>query len=175
MKPLLPQAIFKQHIAVLGLPSRWSTVAGLLALGCPAAIAWRVRSVIVWVSVQRMLWRWPQSHIGKKVFKAIEPLIEAIDLWAVIRNGIAPSWVIVGGESGPKARRCDTEWISTLIEQCRAVGVPCFVKQLGSCPCADIECELSEIRDSKGGDWSQWPEDLRVREFPNQKVEADHA
>lgn len=40
--------------------------------------------------------------------------------------------VIVGGESGPKARPCKPEWIRSIIEQCRVAGVPCFVKQLGN-------------------------------------------
>lgn len=40
--------------------------------------------------------------------------------------------VIVGGESGPKARPCKPEWIRSIIEQCRAADVKCFVKQLGA-------------------------------------------
>ena len=38
-------------------------------------------------------------------------------------------WLIVGGESGPKARPCDMAWIRSAVEQCRAAGVACFVKQ----------------------------------------------
>jgi protein gp37 len=39
------------------------------------------------------------------------------------------SWVIVGGESGPNYRECDPAWIGSIVEQCKAAGVPCFVKQ----------------------------------------------
>jgi protein gp37 len=38
-------------------------------------------------------------------------------------------WVVVGGESGPRRRDCEVEWIHSIVEQCEGVGVPCFVKQ----------------------------------------------
>ena len=41
----------------------------------------------------------------------------------------ALSWVIVGGESGPKRRECEVEWIASIADQCRAANVPVFVKQ----------------------------------------------
>jgi protein gp37 len=75
-------------------------------------------------------------------------------------------WLIVGGESGPRARLCDLAWIRSLVEQCRAADVPCFVKQLGARPrSADGRWEQSR-RDRKGGDPAEWPADLRVREMP---------
>ncbi len=43
-------------------------------------------------------------------------------------------WVIVGGESGPKARPFDVAWARSVVEQCRDAGVACFVKQLGAIP-----------------------------------------
>lgn len=90
-------------------------------------------------------------------------------------------WVIVGGESGPKARPFDLAWARSIISQCRAAGVPCFVKQLGARPLdvppppKDGRYFLGErpgakwrllLRSTKGGDPSEWPDDLRVREFP---------
>jgi protein gp37 len=71
-------------------------------------------------------------------------------------------WVIVGGESGPKARPCDVGWIRSIVEQCKEAGVACFVKQLGAQP---LESPVG-LRDRKGGDPSEWPEDLRVRWWP---------
>ncbi|MEM9195229.1 MAG: DUF5131 family protein [Myxococcota bacterium] len=86
-------------------------------------------------------------------------------------------WVIVGGESGPGARPCEVKWIRSIIEQCRSAGVACFVKQLG----ADVRthawhCGSSfvpghvppriKLKSRKGSDPTEWPEDLRVREFP---------
>jgi protein gp37 len=68
-------------------------------------------------------------------------------------------WVIVGGESGPKARPCDVAWIRSLVAPCRAAGVPAFFKQGG----AHNRC----IHDAKGGCMDCTPFDLRVREFPH--------
>jgi protein gp37 len=83
----------------------------------------------------------------------------------------ALSWVVVGGESGPGARPFDLAWARSTVEQCRAAGVPCFVKQLGARPHwpqgpEEFEIDWLSLLDRKGGDWSEWPEDLRVREYP---------
>jgi protein gp37 len=67
-------------------------------------------------------------------------------------------WVIVGGESGPGARPMHEEWARDIVRQCRAAGVPAFVKQLHRLT------PSGRIRVSK--DMNEWPEDLRVREFP---------
>ena len=63
-------------------------------------------------------------------------------------------WVIIGTESGHKARHMDNAWAQVIVDQCKAAGVAVFVKQLssgGARPLHDIE---------------QFPEGLRVREFP---------
>jgi hypothetical protein len=83
--------------------------------------------------------------------------------------------VIVGGESGPSARPFDLAWARVIVQQCRLAGVPVFVKQLGA-NVASSEVASSELapfisrakplKDRKGGDPSEWPEDLRVRQFP---------
>lgn len=41
-------------------------------------------------------------------------------------------WVIVGGESGPGARRHNVAWMRSVVRQAKAAKVPVFVKQLGS-------------------------------------------
>lgn len=96
-------------------------------------------------------------------FISAEPLLGPIDLHSLDYL----DWVIVGGESGHGARLCRVEWIRSILEQCLAAGVPCFVKQLGAHPISALG--LGQIRDSKGGDPFEWPEDLRVREFPLRK------
>lgn len=58
---------------------------------------------------------------------SIEPLLE--DLGTVDLAGI--DWVILGGESGPGARRMDPDWARSIRDQCRAAGVPFFFKQWG--------------------------------------------
>jgi protein gp37 len=77
-------------------------------------------------------------------------------------------WVIVGGESGPKARPFNIEWARSTVAQCRAAGVACFVKQMGRLPWMEVEGAGApmELPDKKGGSMEEWPEDLRVREFP---------
>lgn len=41
-------------------------------------------------------------------------------------------WVIVGGESGHQARSFDADWARSVVQQCKAADVSCFVKQMGS-------------------------------------------
>jgi|SRR3954471_7584127 len=60
-------------------------------------------------------------------FLSIEPLLE--DLGDLDLSDI--SWVIVGGESGPKARRMDPNWVERIFRQCRQQKVPFFFKQWG--------------------------------------------
>jgi protein gp37 len=79
------------------------------------------------------------------------------------------SWVICGGESGPHSRPFNLAWAESLRDQCKAAGVAFFMKQVG----ANVHdgdpafCdERFKLRDRKGGDPAEWPESLRVREFP---------
>ena len=60
-------------------------------------------------------------------FLSVEPLLE--DLGELDLNGI--HWVIVGGESGPRARPMEREWVVSIRDQCLAAGVPFFFKQWG--------------------------------------------
>ena len=82
-------------------------------------------------------------------------------------------WVIIGGESGPGARRFDTEWAIDTAAACKAAGVACFIKQLGANAHHQPGGGLCRgwvplrLKDSHGGDWDEWPEDVpRVREWP---------
>lgn len=74
--------------------------------------------------------------------------------------GPSLDWVIVGGESGPGARRMAEGWTRNLVDECVETGTPVFVKQLGSVLGRQLGAG------PKGGDWEKWPEDLRVRQFP---------
>jgi len=60
-------------------------------------------------------------------FLSCEPLIGPLDELPL--DGI--HWVIVGGESGPKARPMQPEWVESIFRQCRAAHVPFFFKQWG--------------------------------------------
>jgi protein gp37 len=52
----------------------------------------------------------------------------------------AIDWVIVGGESGPRARPMHPDWVRSIRDQCVAAGVPFFFKQWGEfIPCRGEE------------------------------------
>ena len=82
-------------------------------------------------------------------FASIEPLLEPVDVapW-LDRLG----WVIVGGESGPKARPMEPEWAERIRDDCAAAGVPFFMKQMA---------KRAPI-----------PPSLEIREFPGLRVAA---
>jgi len=61
-------------------------------------------------------------------FLSCEPLLS--DLGEVELKGI--DWVIVGGESGPKARPMQKEWVLNVQRQCKEQDVPFFFKQWGT-------------------------------------------
>lgn len=67
-------------------------------------------------------------QINAKVrFLSVEPLLESlgdIDLTSI-------HWVIVGGESGPKARPMQEAWVEDIRVQCEAADVAFFFKQWG--------------------------------------------
>mgnify|MGYP001581389270 CR=1 FL=1 len=99
-------------------------------------------------------------------------------------KGLAIHQVICGAESGPGARPMDLAWAKSLRDQCQTSGVPFFMKQLGKRPFwngigpppADhVYLErvpggwrFDLLRDPKGGDPQEWPEDLRIREVPKE-------
>jgi protein gp37 len=73
-------------------------------------------------------------------------------------------WVINGGESGAGARPFHLEWARSLLAECRSAGIPIFIQRLGSKP--HENAARLRLEDRTGIDWSEWPGDLRVREFP---------
>lgn len=80
-------------------------------------------------------------------------------------------WIIVGGESGPKARSFNVEWARSTIRQCRGAGVAPFVKQLGTYPVLeDDEQRGLVMRDRACADPFEWPMDLRVQQFPEEAL-----
>jgi protein gp37 len=60
-------------------------------------------------------------------FLSLEPLIGPLDDLPL--EGI--DWVIVGGESGPRARPMRREWVNSILRQCRKAGAAFFFKQWG--------------------------------------------
>jgi protein gp37 len=68
------------------------------------------------------------------------------------------SWLIVGGESGPRHRRFDLQWARDLRDACADSGTAYFLKQLGGAWPGD---RLEDL-----------PPDLRIRSFPRPALEA---
>ncbi len=62
-------------------------------------------------------------------------------------------FVVIGCESGPVARPCKLEWVQSLVEQCKAAGVACWVKQI-------------PINGKVETDMNKFPKELQVRELP---------
>lgn len=121
---------------------------------------------------------------------SVEPILNGpidLDLLMDWRAGV--DWVIVGGNSDQAQDAVVTkvEHIHHVIDECDEASVPVFIKQLGSridCGnCQDVTgpdwdsslppcsceggCWCHDIRDSHGGDWSEWPVELRRRHFPD--------
>jgi protein gp37 len=88
-------------------------------------------------------------------FLSIEPLLGP--LVSLDLEGI--NWVIVGGESGPKARPMREEWALEIKAQCYASQVPFFFKQWGG-----VRKKLAG-RQLDGKTWDEMP-------FPHVHVEA---
>jgi len=101
-------------------------------------------------------------------FLSCEPMLTGLVATCASRF----DWIIFGGESGKHARPMDIDWIRRGVAMCRANGIAPFVKQLGKVPYRSIPGSLNMplmLKDSHGGDMDEWPEDLRVREFPTVK------
>lgn len=85
-------------------------------------------------------------------FVSAEPLLGPIDLRQWLYEE-AVQWMIVGGESGPRARPMSMDWVRDLRDQSCQAGVAFFLKQLGG------------VRNKRGGDaavidgemWRQMP------------------
>ncbi len=60
-------------------------------------------------------------------FLSLEPLLGPLPNLNL--EGI--DWAIVGGESGPKSRPIEIDWVTDIRDQCDAAGVPFFFKQWG--------------------------------------------
>lgn len=99
-------------------------------------------------------------------FLSCEPLLGSLDITAIRRTHadgfMRPldgrfrklDWIICGGESGPHARPMQEEWARSLMQQCKAAGVPFFMKQGSKANWPDYS------------NFESFPRDLRVREFP---------
>jgi protein gp37 len=89
---------------------------------------------------------------GATLFVSFEPLIGRINDLDLCRI----HWAIVGGESGPRARPMEPEWVDRLHEICRRDDVAFFFKQWGG------QNKKATGRELHGRTYDEFPLDLNV-------------
>lgn len=87
-------------------------------------------------------------------FLSVEPLLE--DLGEISLDEI--HWVIVGGESGRKAREMRPEWVENVRIQCKTANVAFFFKQWGGWGADGVKrSKKANGRIFKGQHWDEMP------------------
>lgn len=99
-------------------------------------------------------------------FISFEPLHEHIEMNLDLSTFMWFDWIIVGGESGNETgkyryRECGINWIEEIVQAFSSCGVSVFVKQLGT-----YLAKARSMSDRHGGKIEEFPEHLRIREFP---------
>lgn len=106
------------------------------------------------LSIEPMLgainFRWKDYFLHKELYREYLERTGSVNHLESMK-GIAA--VILGGENGPGARPIHADWAISIVRQCRAAGVPVFVKQI-------------HINGKMSKDMNEWPEELRERELP---------
>lgn len=95
-----------------------------------------------------------QKVPAKVRFLSVEPLLGPVKRLPL--KGI--HWVIVGGESGPKSRPMDIEWVRDVRNQCANAKVPFFFKQWGAFGADGVRrSKKANGRELDGKEWSEMP------------------
>jgi protein gp37 len=87
----------------------------------------------IWVgtSIETMRYDWRVAELrnvpARVHFISAEPLLGSLEDLDISHL----EWVIVGGESGPGFRKCETEWVRELRDKCQAHDIAFFFKQWG--------------------------------------------
>lgn len=137
-------------------------------LECPAAVHWvSAEPLLGPIDFERLNWpgKWPVDVLRGGVWDDRIGFVNHSDFPATL------SWIVTGGESGARSRACDVAWLRSIAKQCADAKVACFTKQLGARPYVAPEHDgatgyFLSLKHPKGGDIEEWPEGLRVREWP---------
>lgn len=109
-------------------------------------------NVWIGVSVEGADYTWRIDHLRSVPaplrFLSVEPLLAPVGRLNL--DGV--HWVIVGGESGPRARPMEASWVRDVRNQCKREGVPFFFKQWGGVRKSRTGRELD------GRTWDEMPE-----------------
>jgi len=133
------------HLGVSAEDQKWANIRVPALLETPAAVRW--------VSAEPLL--------GPIDFGPWMSPVDWPECWDTHSTStecarcIKPGWIVVGGESGPAARPMALEWAQRIVDDCKAAGVPVFVKQLPTGPRGKVTQDIATF-----------PESLRVREYP---------
>lgn len=109
---------------------------------------------------------------ASKRFISFEPLWDQVHMNIDISQLCKLDWAIIGGESGNdqgkyRYRECKVEWIEELMKDLTPTTA-IFIKQLGT----HLSKKLG-LKDRHGGDITEWPAHLQVRQFPNHKIDIN--
>lgn len=127
-------------------------------------------SVWLGTTVENNDYRWRIDDILKAPaevhFLSVEPQIGPVDLEDYLTAELSRyriDWVIIGAESGTgdRPRAYDLQWGRDVIRVCEKYGVAVYNKQLGTVLARELH-----LIDRKGANPDEWPEDMRVQEFP---------
>ena len=142
-----PEMMLKYMERVKALGDEWETSLSMPTKTKVTGIKLPLPNVWLGVSVEDQKTADERIPILLKVPAAVrwlsmEPLLGPVDITSIRRTTagyMRPldgrfnriDWVVVGGESGPKARPMHPDWVRSLRDQCAAAGVPFFFKQWG--------------------------------------------
>lgn len=105
---------------------------------------------------------------SKIKFISVEPMLGPTSFTYWFLSSAQIDWIIIGGESGNekgkyKYRPSYLDWYLRLIEECRIYKVPVFMKQTGT-----YLAKILKLKSRHGSDLSEWPEQLKVQNFPKE-------
>jgi protein gp37 len=140
------------------LPEFWQEINGHVWLGTSIGSNAGLSRLMELVYPSKPMW------LPRVSFLSLEPLYGELELPQKELSHM--QWVIVGGESGNdvgkyRYRECKLEWIESIVNQCKEIGVPVFVKQLGTHLAKKLK-----LKDRHGGNIDEWPKHLQIRQFP---------
>jgi len=132
-----------------------------------APVSWPIQNVHLGFSASTLalfIDRWAMLRACEKDvairWVSYEAAYEPCDFERALREGL--DWVVMGGESSSSgARDFRMGWAANALAACRANKKPFFMKQAGT-----LWAIRHNAKQRKGEDMLEWPEALRVREFP---------
>lgn len=173
----VPDSFIEQVVRVM-LLARWHTFQVLTKRGDrlqqmlngPLKFAAKAKNIWWGVSVENKRDGVPRIKCLERAnvavrFLSVEPLLE--DVGQLNLKGI--SWVIVGGESGPRSRPMKVEWVRSLREQCHQAGVAFFFKQWGGVR------KKATGRQLDGKTYSEFPERQNSQIMPEMQRRSEIA